>query len=56
MQNHWIYEREDEINPYAWRIAHFLKHYDGVNVLLQSRDELGKYYVPDLHLARVPRD
>lgn len=38
VQNHWIYDREDDINPYAHRIAHFLRHYDGVHTLLQSRE------------------
>lgn len=47
IQNHWIYERQDLINPYAWRMAHFLKHYDGVHTLLQSREEVGQKYVPD---------
>lgn len=36
-------------------MAQFLKHYDGVHVLLQNRDEVGKVYIPDLHEARNPR-
>ena len=36
--NHWVYEREEEINPFAWRMAHFLKNYDGLHVLLQNRE------------------
>lgn len=55
-QNHWVYEREDEVNPYAWRMAHFLKNYDGVHSLLKNREEVGKYYIPDIHLSREPRD
>lgn len=56
VQNHWVYEREDEINPYAWRVAQFLKHYDGVHVLLQNRDEVGRVYVPDIVHVRNPKD
>lgn len=55
VQNHWIYEREEEINSFAWRMAQFLKHYDGVHVLLQNRDEVGKVYIPDHQEARTPR-
>ena len=56
VQNHWVYEREDEVNPYAWRVAHFLKNYDGVHNLLQNRDEVGRTYVPDIHRSRNPQD
>jgi hypothetical protein len=56
VQNHWVYEREDEVSPYAWRVANFLRHYDGVHVLLNNRDEVGKTFIPDLHLNRNPRD
>lgn len=52
-QNHWVYELEDEINPYASRIAKFVRHYDGVHVLLKNREEVGSTFVPDLNLARV---
>ena len=37
-QNHWVYELEDEINPYASKMSKFLKHYDGVHVLLKNRE------------------
>ena len=37
-QNHWVYELDDEVNPYARRMAHFLKNYDGVQALLKSRE------------------
>ena len=36
--NHWVYELNDEVNPYAYRLAHWLKNYDGVHVLLQNRE------------------
>ncbi len=49
VQNHWVYEREDDINPFAFRLANFLRHYDGVHNLLQNRDEINMYYAPDLH-------
>lgn len=55
-QNHWVYELEDEINPYASRIANFVRHYDGVHVLLKNREEVGSTFIPDLNLARVERD
>lgn len=37
-------------------MAEFLKHYDGVNVLLRNRDEVGNVYLPDLNHARVERE
>lgn len=37
-QNHWVYELEDEINPYASKMANFMRHYDGVHVLLKNRE------------------
>ena len=36
-QNHWVYENDEDVNHYSYRISHFLKHYDGVHTLLQSR-------------------
>ncbi len=36
--DHWVYELENEVNPYASRIANFVRHYDGVNVLLKNRE------------------
>lgn len=36
-------------------MAQFLQHYDGVHVLLTSRDEIGRTYIPDLQEARTPR-
>ena len=55
VQNHWVYERDEEVNAFGSRIAHFLKHYDGVHTLLQSRDEVGRTYIPDLHRGRDPQ-
>ena len=37
-------------------MAQFLRIYDGVHVLLQSREEVGEYYVPDIPNARNPKD
>lgn len=54
--NHWIYELNDEINPYASRMAQFAKHYDGVHPLLVNRDEVGEFYVPDINGARDPKE
>lgn len=54
--DHWMYEREEEPNPFASRIAEFVKHYDGVNVLLRNRDEVGKFYIPDINNQRVVKD
>ena len=39
--NHWVYELKDDVNPYAHRLSHWLRHYDGVHVLLQNREEVG---------------
>jgi len=47
---------ENEVNPYASRIANFVRHYDGVHVLLKNRSEVGEVFIPDLNLARVERD
>lgn len=55
VQNHWIYERDEDPNAFAWRVAHFLRHYDGVHTLLVNRDEVGKAYIPDMQEARTPR-
>lgn len=54
--NHWVYELEDEVNPYAWRMKQFLKHYDGVHVLLKNRSEVGEFFVPDIANERLPRE
>lgn len=56
VQNHWIYERQDEVNPYAFRLANFLKNYDGVHTLLTSRDEVGSEYVPEIFGGKVNRE
>lgn len=37
-------------------MAEFIKHYDGVHVLLRNRDEVGNVYIPDLNKARVVAD
>jgi len=37
-------------------LAQFIKHYDGVHVLLRNRDEVGNVYIPDLNKARVVAD
>lgn len=55
-KDHWVYESDEEVNTYASRIANFVRHYDGVNVLLKNRAEVGEVFVPDLNLARVERD
>jgi hypothetical protein len=44
------------MNPFAQRIGEFLRHYDGVHVLLKNRSEVGNVYIPDLNHARVVRD
>jgi hypothetical protein len=36
--DHWVYELESDINPYAYRLSNFIRHYDGVHVLLKSRE------------------
>ena len=56
MTDHWVYDNEAEANPFALRVSEFIKHYDGVHVLLQNRDEVGNYYIPDINHARVERD
>jgi hypothetical protein len=48
-------KEKNKSTPYAWRMAQFLQHYDGVHVLLTSRDEIGRTYIPDLQEARTPR-
>lgn len=55
-QNHWVYEREEDVNPFAWRLAHFLKNYDGVHTLLKNREEVGRYYVPDVPNRNIPKE
>jgi hypothetical protein len=37
-------------------VADFIKHYDGVHVLLKNRDEVGNHYIPDINNARTPRE
>lgn len=54
--DHWVYEHEDHANPYALRISDFLRHYDGVHVLLKNRDEVGSHFLPDINHARVVRE
>lgn len=44
------------MNPFAYRVANFLRHYDGVHVLLANRAEVGEHYVPDINNARTPRE
>ena len=39
--NHWIYELQDKINPYANRLAQFVRNYDGLHPLLKNREEIG---------------
>lgn len=51
-----MYELEGEQNPFATRISQFIKHYDGVHVLLKSRDEVGSQFIPDINNARTPRE
>jgi len=36
--SHWLYEREEAQNPFAYRLAEFIRHYDGVHVLLKNRE------------------
>lgn len=54
--DHWIYESDEPVNSYASRLTNFLRHYDGVHVLLKNREEVGSTFIPDLNLARVERD
>ena len=56
-QGHWIYEDTEETqSAYAFRMKQFLRHYDGVHVLLKNRDEVGNATIPDIANARNPRD
>lgn len=34
----------------------FLMHYDGVQLLLKNREEVGGVTIPDIANARMPRD
>lgn len=53
--NHWVYELRGDVNPFAYRMNHWIRHYDGVNVLLQNRAEVGSHYVPEIYNAGNPR-
>lgn len=33
-----------------------MRHYDGVHVLLKSRDEVGSHFIPDINNARTPKE
>lgn len=47
--NHWPHKSEDQelVNHLAGRMERWLRHKDGVNVLLADRSEVGVHYVPD---------
>ena len=51
-----MYESQEEHNPYAYRLAEFIKHYDGVHILLKNRDEVGNFFIPDNPHTRIPRE
>lgn len=36
--NHWFYEYEEQASAFAYKFMQFLRHYDGVHVLLKNRD------------------
>ena len=50
-----MYELQDKVNPFAYRIAEFCRHYDGVHVLLKNRAEVGEHYLPSLNNETVAR-
>jgi pimeloyl-ACP methyl ester carboxylesterase len=54
--NHWMYEIDDLEFPLSRKFAKFLTRYDGVNILLQDRSEIGNYFVPDVLYSRKSAD
>mmetsp|Transcript_6208 Transcript_6208/g.861 ORF Transcript_6208/g.861 Transcript_6208/m.861 type:complete len:137 (-) Transcript_6208:140-550(-) len=50
--NHWVYEFEEAEFTASRKLLRFIQHWDGVNVLLKDRSEIGKFFIPGIKNSR----
>jgi len=54
--NHWVYDFPTQEFVFAKKVSQFLRHKDGVHVLLNDRSEIGTYMIPDRINSRKDAD